>query len=52
MSEWLAMRGYGAYVWPSYAIFLAVVIGNAWAARRMHRGTRRAARRRLQRQER
>ncbi len=49
MSEWLAMGGYGAYVWPSYGIFLAVVIGNAWAARAAHRQARRAAQRRLER---
>lgn len=49
MSEWLAMGGYGAYVWPSYGIFLAVVIVNAWTARKAHREARRAARRRLER---
>lgn len=49
MIDWLAMGGYGAYVWPSYGIFLAVVIGSAWAARRAHREARRAARRRLER---
>ena len=49
MSEWLAMGGYGAYVWPSYGIFLAVVVVNAWYARRAHREARRAARRRIER---
>ena len=28
------MSGYGAYVWSCYALTLAVLIGNAWAARR------------------
>ena len=49
MSEWLAMSGYGAYVWPSYGIFLLVVVVNAWSARRAHRDARRAARRRIER---
>jgi len=29
MSEFFAMSGYGAYVWPSYAIFLMAL---AWDA--------------------
>ena len=31
MSEYLAMGGYAAYVWPAYAIAAAVLIG-LWIA--------------------
>ena len=34
MSEILSMGGEGAYVWPAYGITLAVIVFNAWAARR------------------
>lgn len=27
MMEWLSMGGYAGYVWPSYAVFLLVVVG-------------------------
>ncbi|WP_440222210.1 heme exporter protein CcmD [Dokdonella sp. MW10] len=36
MSEFLAMGGYGAYVWSSYAIF-AVVLAIDYIAPRLHR---------------
>jgi heme exporter protein D len=32
--EFLQMGGYAPYVWSSYGITLAVLIGAAWAARR------------------
>lgn len=33
MSDFLAMGGYGAYVWPSYAIFFIVLALEAIAPR-------------------
>lgn len=32
--DFLNMSGYGPYVWSCYGLTLAVLIGNAWAARR------------------
>lgn len=29
MSEFFSMGGYGAYVWPSYAIFLLALVWDA-----------------------
>ncbi len=29
MSEWIALEGYGVYVWPSYAAMAAILIGLA-----------------------
>lgn len=47
LHEFLTMGGYGAYVWPSYAIAAVVVLVNALApARRLKRirqGIRRKA---------
>ncbi len=37
MSEWLAMGGYGAYVWPAYAVFLVVLALDALAPRAQRR---------------
>jgi len=34
VNEILSMGGHGAYVWPAYGITLAVIVFNAWAARR------------------
>ena len=34
MSSFLAMGGYGAYVWSAYGITLLVLILNIWWARR------------------
>ena len=28
MIEWLAMGGYGKFVWPAYAIWLVVIVYN------------------------
>jgi len=47
MSEFLRMGGYAAFVWPSYALVLAIVILNIIAARRSLADARRMARRRL-----
>ena len=34
IESFLDMSGYGAYVWSCYGITLAVLVGNAWAARK------------------
>lgn len=49
LSEFFAMGGYGAYVWPSYVVTLLVLVGNIYLARSAHRraiddALRRAAR--------
>lgn len=46
-SEFLAMGGYGAYVWSSYAAWFIVMIINVVGARRAYAGARERARRRL-----
>ena len=51
MSEFLDMSGYGAYVWPAYAIALGALWLNVWIARRQLRAARAEARRRLAMQE-
>ena len=33
MAEFLAMGGYGAYLWPSYAVFVIVLAIDALAPR-------------------
>jgi heme exporter protein D len=33
MAEFLAMGGYGGYVWPSYAVFFIVLAIDAFAPR-------------------
>ena len=44
MSDFLAMGGYGFYVWTSYAVFLVVLLVDAHAPglrrRRVHAGLR------------
>jgi len=47
MRNFLEMGGYAAYVWPSYAVTLAVVLLNVVWARRALARSRAAARRRL-----
>jgi heme exporter protein CcmD len=42
------MSGYGAYVWSCYALTVAVLVGNAWAARRRLAATLLRAKRRAQ----
>jgi heme exporter protein D len=37
MSEFLSMGGYGAYVWPSYAVFFLVLAIEALAPRMQRR---------------
>ena len=46
--EFINMGGYAAFVWPSYAVGLAVLIGNVIAARASHRRAVAEARRRAQ----
>ena len=38
MQEFLAMGGYGAYVWTSFALTFAVLVLNLVLARRRHAG--------------
>jgi heme exporter protein CcmD len=47
MKEFLDMGGYAAFVWPSYAVTLAVVALNIYWARRLLTQSRAAALRRL-----
>lgn len=46
MSDWLAMGGYGAYVWSAYAFTAIVLAWDATAALRARRQLRRRHRRR------
>jgi heme exporter protein D len=45
MSEFLAMNGYGAYVWSAYGITLVVLVLNVWAGKRALRQNLSKARR-------
>ncbi len=47
MLKFLEMGGYAAYVWPSYALTLIVVVINIVAARRALRTAQREATARL-----
>jgi len=47
LTEFLAMGGYGAFVWPCFGLLVAVLIWNVVAARRLHADARRQALRRL-----
>ncbi len=47
MSEFFRMDGYAAYVWPSYAIALTVLLLNVFWTRRSLRQAQEEARRRL-----
>ncbi|HEU4530316.1 MAG TPA: heme exporter protein CcmD [Steroidobacteraceae bacterium] len=50
-AEFLAMGGYGQFVWPAYAVTLIVLIGNVFLARASHRRAVEEALRRAARQE-
>jgi heme exporter protein CcmD len=53
MMEFLQMDGYAVYVWPAYAITLAIVILNIiWARRSLSRARDEALRRIATKQER
>jgi heme exporter protein D len=41
MSDWLAMGGYGAYVWSAYAVTVIVLAWDATAPLRARRQLRR-----------
>jgi heme exporter protein D len=47
MSTFFAMGGYAAFVWPSYALTLAIIVLNVVWARRTLSRARVEARRRL-----
>jgi heme exporter protein D len=51
LQEFFAMGGYAAFVWPSYAVTLLVLVGNVWLARSAHRRAREDALRRAAREE-
>ncbi len=51
MTEFLDMKGYGAFIWSAYAIALGALWLNVWIARRQLRAARQDARRRLAMQE-
>ena len=46
MSAFLAMGGYGAFVWPCFALAAIVLVWNVAAARRLHATARERAIRR------
>lgn len=37
MFEWLAMGGYGAYVWASFGLTLGLLLGLFWQSQRLAR---------------
>jgi heme exporter protein CcmD len=47
MSEFLAMSGYGKYLWPSFAIGFGIVGLNLWLALRALSNAKQMAKRRL-----
>jgi len=48
VSEFFAMGGYAAFLWPAYAVTLLAVVVNVITARRAHAVAREEARRRLE----
>lgn len=48
MSEFFAMGGYAAFLWPAYAVTLLAVVVNVITARRAYAAAREEARRRLE----
>ncbi|MFM7433485.1 MAG: heme exporter protein CcmD [Gammaproteobacteria bacterium] len=48
MSEFFAMGGYAAFLWPAYAVTLLAVVVNVISAQRAHAAARAEARRRLE----
>jgi heme exporter protein CcmD len=51
MSQFLDMGGYAAFVWPAYAVTLAVIVLNIFWAQRALARSRAEARRRVMAQE-
>ncbi|HKS89524.1 MAG TPA: heme exporter protein CcmD [Stellaceae bacterium] len=37
LTQWLAMGGYAAFVWPAYAVAAVVLGGLSWQSWRRHR---------------
>ena len=48
IGEFLAMSGYGKYVWPSFLLGFGVVLLNAWLASRALADAKQEAKRRLE----
>jgi heme exporter protein CcmD len=48
LAEFIAMSGYGQYVWPSFVLGFGTVILNAWLASRALARARLDAKRRLE----
>ena len=44
LSEFLSMKGYGLYVWGSYGVTAALMLGEPWLVRRHLRRARSSAR--------
>jgi heme exporter protein D len=51
MSDFLAMGGYGAYIWPAYAVFIVVLAIDALAPRLRRRRVLADIRARLKRRQ-
>ena len=47
LTEFLAMGGYGAFVWPCFTLTAVVLLWNVVSARRLHADARRQVLRRL-----
>lgn len=47
-ADFIAMSGYGRYVWPCFLLGFGVVVLNAWLASRSLTLAKREARRRLE----
>lgn len=47
MSDFFDMGGYGAFVWPAYALTLGIVVWNVVASRRSFLRAKQEAKRRL-----
>lgn len=48
MQDFIHMGGYAQFVWTSYALALAVIVGNVWGALRMRAAARDKALRRTE----
>jgi heme exporter protein CcmD len=48
LGDFLAMSGYGKYVWPCFLLGFGVVLLNVWLATRTLADAKREARRRLE----